>query len=113
MYVIIMKLLQSFQSISFFFTVFNEKITGRRQFSSNEQILHKHIKTGKIWIFIQTCEHTDLYGFLIFEKTDFYHYHLATLKDTRPPRFCRKFNSEQLLFESFFDTTCIFGSAHS
>ncbi len=30
-------------------------------------------------IFIWTCGHTDLYGFLIFEKTDFYHYHLATL----------------------------------
>ncbi len=26
--------------------------------------------------------HTDLYGFLIFEKTDFYHYHLATLFQT-------------------------------
>ncbi len=31
-------------SISFFFTIFNEKVTGRRQFSLNEQILHKHIK---------------------------------------------------------------------
>ncbi len=31
-------------SISFFFTVFNEKITGRQQFSSNEQILQKRVK---------------------------------------------------------------------
>ncbi len=63
-------------SISFYFTVFNEKITGRQQFSSNEQILHKHVthqeNTDFRW-------YTDLYGFLIFEKTDFYHYHLATL----------------------------------
>ncbi len=33
-----------------------------------------------IQIFIRICRYTDLYGFLIFEKTDFYHYHLATLK---------------------------------
>ncbi len=39
-------------SIAFFFTVFNEKITGRLQFSSNEQILHKHVKHR---------EHTDFY----------------------------------------------------
>ncbi len=31
-------------SISFFFTIFNEKVTGRRLFSLNEQTLHKHIK---------------------------------------------------------------------
>ncbi len=31
-------------SISFSFTVFDEKIPGRQQFSSNKQILHKHVK---------------------------------------------------------------------
>ncbi len=33
-----------------------------------------------IRIFIQICGYTDLYGFLMFEKTDFYHYRLATLR---------------------------------
>ncbi len=47
-----MKLLLSFQFHFFFFTVFNEKITGMRQFSSNEQILHKHVKNE---------ENTDFY----------------------------------------------------
>ncbi len=43
--------------ISFFFTVFNEKITGRRQFNSNDQILRKHVKN---W------ENMDFYmGFMI------------------------------------------------
>ncbi len=61
------------------------------QFSSNEQILHKHVKneenrdfyTDFIWI----CGYTDLYRFLIFEKTDFYRNHLATLIHTpgNPP----------------------------
>ncbi len=56
-------------SISFFFTIFNEKVTGRRQFSLNKQILHKHVKNGKIrifiWIlddvqiFIRICGYTD------------------------------------------------------
>ncbi len=31
-------------------------------------------------------------------------------KNLRPPHFCKKFNSEQLSFESFFDTIGIFGS---
>ncbi len=64
-------------SMSIFFVVFNEKITGRRQFRSNEQILLEHVKTRDFY--------TDLHGFLIFEKMDFYHYHLATLVRTRIP----------------------------
>ncbi len=48
-------------SISFFFTIFNEKVTGRWQFSLNEQILHKHEKKR---------ENTDFY--MDFRCTDFY-----------------------------------------
>ncbi len=58
-------------SISFFFTFFNEKITRRQQFSSNEQILHKHVKYWENMDFYTdfswyTDFYTDLwvYGFI-------------------------------------------------
>ncbi len=76
-----MKLLLGFQFHFSFFTIFSEKITGMRQFSSNEQILQKHVKneenrdfdTDFRWYtdFIWICGYTDLYEFLIFEKNGF------------------------------------------
>ncbi len=43
-----------------------------------------YIILDDVRIFLWTCGHMDLYGLLIFEKTDFYHYHLATLIE--PPQ---------------------------